>query len=136
MSKKPTLDDVYTLDLGHHVMQEETDCPECGDEFEVGNRVLEVPWDSSDRSSRMIITVHLHCAVRNDEIDLTPQPKWHVFDKDDESTWPQEPMPIWVFSKDDEDELPSIVEWAGDSWEPWKEDADFWMPIEVPEPPQ
>lgn len=54
---------------------------------------------------------------------------WHKFDKDDETTWPQEDSHYWVYTTHGRT---ARAEWI--DVENWNS-ATHWMPIEVPQPP-
>jgi len=65
--KRPDLSDVYVLeDSSYRLIDEELSCSTCGEEFVLGDKAVDVPWDS-----RRLVSVHLHCAVQQDEIDVT-----------------------------------------------------------------
>jgi hypothetical protein len=65
--------------------------------------------------------------------------QWHVFDKDDDSTWPEEPVEgipafYYVVNRGGISVSPYVVirEWSGHA--PHWTYFTHWMPIEVPEP--
>ena len=69
-----------------------------------------------------------------------PQPQWHVFNKDDESTWPKEECDCWIIVEGEPE--PQVQGWDPNNlgpergWDSYRaEYVRFWMPIEVPEPP-
>lgn len=63
---KPTLDDVFVI---HDDEPAGYDCAACGDEFEPGEKAVRVPMDYN--RPKWKVTIHLHCAVKGDEIELT-----------------------------------------------------------------
>ncbi|MCA1569277.1 MAG: hypothetical protein LC798_02935 [Chloroflexi bacterium] len=60
---------MYVLDEYHDLIDESRDCAICGDKFEVGDKAVWVPAGYGPKNA--IVPVHLHCAVKGDEIDLT-----------------------------------------------------------------
>ena len=64
-AKRPTLDDVYLANDD----DSEVACAVCGDEIELGERVVPCPAGFGPPSA--LVLEHLGCAVMGDEIDLT-----------------------------------------------------------------
>ena len=63
-------DKAYTLDKWHDLVDEDEDvwCGICGDRFDVGQKVIEIPAGLDN--PRWVITVHLGCAVNNGEVEF------------------------------------------------------------------
>lgn len=71
MSRRPTLDDVFVLREGGDILEDEGYCMggSCGETFKPGDKCVYVPAGWGPRNA--IIAIHLHCAVRGEEIELT-----------------------------------------------------------------
>lgn len=63
---------------------------------------------------------------------LPAQPPWRKFDKDDESTWPVCDSLCWIAFAN---RVVYDLYWRGNADRVWSQVA-YYMPIEVPEPPQ
>lgn len=68
MGEKPTLDDVFKIFEGDDCIEDGTYCMSCGEDFTVGEKAVYVPAGFGPEN--MILMVHLHCAVKQDEIEM------------------------------------------------------------------
>jgi hypothetical protein len=68
MKTKPTLKDVWLIDDWTIDSLEGTYCARCGDAWERGQKAVDVP--APEIHPRAQVTLHLHCAVEGDEVEL------------------------------------------------------------------
>lgn len=90
--------------------------------------------------------IHFMANLESNGLRIKPEPEWHVFNKDEPSTWPSEGQACWISSSQDGWSHQMIAEWVGgyaSFIQPgaaiqikWSAFVTHWMPIEVPEPPQ
>lgn len=67
MPEQPHISEAYVLDRHHAAVDDGNTCAICGDDLEAGQKAIEVPFDGV---SRWQVTVHLGCAINQNEVDL------------------------------------------------------------------
>ena len=66
--RRPTITDAFRLARFHNVIADGNDCAACGEQFEVDQWAIDVPWD--DPSSRLVTVIHLSCGIANGEVEV------------------------------------------------------------------
>lgn len=82
------------------------------------------------------------CSLLGMALEIYDRNRWHVFDEDDERTWPSVGQLCWIIAPSYVPRVATSRRGAGEVTEYFFEDeggfynASHWMPMEIPEPPQ
>lgn len=64
------LSDAFELESWHDLVDDGADCAICGDELEVGKKVIYVPAGLDGVWAKAQVPAHLGCAINGNEVDL------------------------------------------------------------------
>jgi hypothetical protein len=80
--------------------------------------------------------IHFMANAESNGLRIEPQPSWQIFNKEDPSTWPSEGQKCWVYTADNREPIQPTQFSGGDWWNSEYFTVRFWMPIELPQPPE